>query len=108
MLKYGWIFIPVAILFSALYTFGGYINVFHYRIEFASLTNALAIVGFATYFYKYCTKSRIHTIIFWISVFIFLSALEQNYLTLIRLVMVGLMLISAKKINLSAKNLFGS
>ncbi|MBR1969084.1 MAG: hypothetical protein IKA17_01880 [Clostridia bacterium] len=103
VLKYGWVFIPVGILISALYEGGGYINVFNYSIELASLTNTLAFVGFATYFYKYCTKSIIHTLIFWISGFIFLIALEQNYLTLILFVMVGLMLISARKNKLISK-----
>lgn len=82
-LIYGWVFIPVGILFSALYEGGGYINVFNYSIELASLTNTLAIVGFATYFYKYCTKSILHTSIFVISSFVFLIAIEQNYLTLV-------------------------
>jgi len=103
VLKYGWIFIPVGILFSALYEGGGYIYVFNYGIELASLSNTLAFVGFATYFYKCCTKSIIHTIIFWISGFIFLIALEQNYLTLILFVMVGLILISARKNKLISK-----
>ena len=103
VMKYGWIFIPVGILFSSLYESGGYINVFNYSIELASLTNTLAYVGFAIYFYKYCTKSIIHTLIFWISGFIFLIALEQNYLTLILFVMVGLMLISARKNKLISK-----
>ena len=103
VLKYGWTFIPIGILFSALYSGGGYIDVFNYSIELASLTNTLAIVGFATYFYKYCTKSIIHTIIFLISGFIFLIALEQNYLTLILFVMIGLMLISSRKNKLISK-----
>ena len=103
VLKYGWIFIPVGILFSALYSGGGYINIFNYGIELAPLTNTLAIVGFASYFYKYCTKSIIHTIIFWMSNFIFLVALEQNYLTLILFAMIGMILISARKNNLISK-----
>lgn len=103
ILKYGWNFIPIGILSSALYNCGGYINIFNYNIELASLTNTLAIVGFATYFYKHCTDSIIHTIIFWISGFIFLIVLEQNYLTLILFVTVGLMLISARKNKLIGK-----
>ncbi|MBR3995589.1 MAG: hypothetical protein IKI97_09960 [Clostridia bacterium] len=105
VLKYGWIFIPVGIIFSAFYEGGGYIDVFNYSIELASLTNTLAIVGFATYFYKYCTKSIIHTIIFWISNFVFLIALEQNYLTLILFAMIGMMLISARKNKLIRKKI---
>ena len=103
VLRYGWVFIPVGILFSVLYKGGGYIDVFSYSIELAPLTNTLAIVGFATYFYKYCTKSIIHTIIFWISSIIFLIANEQNYLTLILFVMVGSMLFSARKNKLISK-----
>jgi len=103
VLKYGWVFIPVGILFSVLYKGGGYIDVFSYSIELAPLTNTLAIVGFATYFYKYCTKSIIHTIIFWISSIIFLIANEQNYLTLILFVMVGSMIFSARKNKLISK-----
>ena len=102
-LKYGWIFIPVGILVSVLYNGGGYIEVFNCSIELASLTNTLAIVGFASYFYKCCTKSIVHTIVFWISSFVFLVAIEQNYLTLILFVMVGLMLISARKNKLIGK-----
>ena len=103
VLKYGWVFIPVGILFSVLYKGGGYIDVFSYSIELAPLTNTLAILGFATYFYKYCTKSIIHTIIFWILSIIFLIANEQNYLTLILFVMVGSMLFSARKNKLISK-----
>ena len=103
VLKYGWIFIPIGIGVSTLCEGGGYINIFNYGIELAPLTNTLAIVGFASYFYKYCTKSIIHTIIFWMSSFIFLVALEQNYLTLILFAMIGMILISARKNNLISK-----
>ena len=103
VLKYSWIFAPVGIIFSSIADVQGCIDAFGYSIEIVTLTNTLAVLGFATYFYGYCLKSVIHTIIFWISSFVFLIALEQNYLTLVMFVMVGLMLISARKNKLIGK-----
>ena len=103
VLKYGWVFIPIGILCSAFIDAQGCIDVFNYSLEIVTLTNTLAILGFAIYFYKYCRKSIVHTIIFWVSSFLFLIVLESNYLTLILFVMIGMMLISARKNNLIRK-----
>jgi len=103
VLQYGWLFVPIGIIFSSIADVQGCIDVFGYSIEIVTLSNTLAILGLATYFYRYCLKSVIHTSVFWIVSCLFLIVAERRYLTLILFVMVGLMLLSARKNKLISK-----
>lgn len=103
VLKYGWIFVPAGIILFSFVDAQGYIDIFGYSIEIVTLTSTLSFLGLATYFYRYCLKSVIHTIVFWIVSFVFLIVSERGYLTLVLFVMMGLMLIVAKKNKLISK-----
>lgn len=96
MPKYGWLFIPIGIA-VALFSNDGYIYLFDYGIDIAPLTNTLAVLGLALYFYKHSVKSVLHTILFWISGFLFLLAAEKGYFVITLMVMVGFMLVSTYK-----------
>ena len=103
VLKYGLVFVPIGIVLSLIADPQGCIDVFGYGIEIVTLTNTLAVLWLATYFYRCCMKSVIHTTIFWIVSFLFLIVSERGYLTLVLFVMIGLILISAGKNNLISK-----
>lgn len=103
ILKYGWTFVLVGITVS-LYLLKWDICIFDYRINIAPLTNTLAILGLASYFYKCSVKSVLHTTLFWLSGFLFLLAAEE-YFVIILMVMAGLMLVSAYKNKLIEKKI---
>lgn len=96
MLKYGCLFIPVGIA-AALYSTGRDIHIWGYGLDISPLTNTLAVVGLALYFYKYGVKSVLHTALFWLSGVLFLLAAEKEYFVIILMVMTGFMLVSAYK-----------
>lgn len=102
ILKYGWLFIPIGIA-AALYSISRDIRILGYGINIVPLTNILAVVGLASYFYQHSVKSVLHTVLFWISGFLFLLAAETEYFVIIATVMIGLMLACAYKNKLIEK-----
>ena len=78
VLKYGWIFVSVGIIFSSIADVQDCIDVLGCGIEIVTLTNTLAVLGLATYFYRYCMITVIHTIIFCIVSFLFLIVSDRG------------------------------
>lgn len=102
ILKYGWLFILIGIAAASVST-DGYVYLFNCGIDIEPLTSALTVLGAASYFYKCGVKSALHTMLFWLSGFLFLLAAEEGYLVITLTVMAGFMLFSAYKNKLIKK-----
>lgn len=101
--KYGWLFIPIGIAIAA-FSDDGYIYLFDCGIDIAPLTNTLFVLELALYFYKYSVKSVSHTVLFWLSGFLFLLIAKEEYIFISLTIMVGFMLVSAYKNKIIVKN----